>query len=88
VIEVALGSDGALISATIRRGSGQAEIDQAALQILQLASPFEPFPDDLARDYGALRFAYQWEFQGGQLEAGSLTTGANGAQPLNGARNP
>ena len=80
VIEVALGSDGSLISATIRRGSGHAEIDQAALQILKLASPFEPFPADLARHYGALRFAYQWEFFGGQLEAGSVTTGANGAR--------
>jgi protein TonB len=80
VIEVALGSDGSLISATIRRGSGHAEIDQAALQILRLASPFEPFPADLAHDFGALRFAYQWEFQGGQLGAGSLTTGANAAR--------
>ena len=80
VIEVALGADGTLISASIRRGSGHAEIDQAALQILKLASPFEPFPADLARDYGALRFAYQWEFFGGQLEAGSVTTGANGAR--------
>jgi protein TonB len=80
VIEVALGADGSLISATIRRGSGHAEIDQAALQILQLASPFEPFPADLARDYAALRFAYQWEFLGGQLQAGSLTTGGNAAR--------
>lgn len=80
VIEVALGSDGSLISATIRRSSGHPEIDQAALQILQLASPFEAFPADLAHDYGALRFAYQWEFFGGQLEAGSVTTGASGAR--------
>ncbi len=74
VIEVALGSDGRLIEATIRRGSGHEEIDQAALQILKLASPFEPFPRELARDYDALRFAYQWEFFGGQLSAGTVTT--------------
>lgn len=80
VIEVALGSDGALISATIRRSSGHAEIDQAALEILRLASPFEPFPADLARDYGALRFAYQWEFFGGQLERGSVSASAAGAR--------
>jgi periplasmic protein TonB len=80
VIEVALGADGSLVSATIRRGSGHAEIDQAALQILRLASPFEPFPAELARDYGVLRFAYQWEFLGDQVQTGSVTTGANGAR--------
>ena len=80
VIEVALGSDGSLVSATIRRGSGHTEIDQAALQILKLASPFEPFPADLALDFRTLRFAYQWEFLGGQLDAGSVTAGANGGR--------
>jgi protein TonB len=79
VIEVALGSDGRLLEATVQRGSGHPEIDQAALLILRLASPFEPFPRDLARDYGALRFAYQWEFFGGQLGAGAVTAGTNGA---------
>jgi len=77
VIEVALGSDGSLLAATVQRGSGHTEIDQAALQILKLASPFEPFPADLAQDYRTLRFAYQWEFQGGVLETGSVTAGAN-----------
>jgi protein TonB len=77
VIEVALGSDGRLIEATIRRGSGHEQIDQAALQILKLASPFEPFPRELARDYDALRFAYQWEFFGGQLGTGAVTTNAD-----------
>ena len=79
VIEVALAADGRLLEATIRRGSGHPEIDQAALLILQLASPFEPFPRELARDYDALRFAYQWEFFGGQLGSGTVTTSANGA---------
>jgi protein TonB len=78
VIEVLLGSDGRLLGATVQRGSGHAEIDQAALQILRIASPFEPFPQDLARNYGALRFAYQWEFFGGQLGTGTVTAGTNG----------
>jgi protein TonB len=73
VIEVALGSDGRLIAATIQRPSSHAEIDQAALQILRLASPFEPFPPALARSYGSVRFAYQWEFFGGQLGTGTVT---------------
>ena len=79
VIEVALGSNGALVEATIQRSSGHAEIDAAALQILRMASPFEPFPPALARRYGAVRFAYQWEFSGGCLQPGTVTAGADAA---------
>ena len=54
-----------------------AEIDAAALRILKLASPFEPFPPALARHYGSVRFAYQWEFSGGELQTGTVTAGAD-----------
>ena len=77
VIEVALAADGRLIEATIQRASNHAEIDQAALRILRLASPFEPFPPALAHSYGSVRFAYQWEFFGGQLGTGTVTAGAS-----------
>jgi protein TonB len=77
VIEVALGRDGRLLEASVQRGSGYPEIDQAALEILRLASPFEPFPRALARDYASLRFAYQWEFVNGALAQGTVTTGTN-----------
>jgi protein TonB len=79
VIEVALGSDGRLVEATIQRSSGHAELDAAALQILRLASPFEPFPKALAQRYGAVRFAYQWEFTGEGLQQGTVTAGADAA---------
>lgn len=78
VIEVAIGADGRLLEAAVQRASGHPELDQAALQILRLASPFEPFPEALARDYGSLRFAYQWEFVGGQVGGGAVTAGTNG----------
>jgi periplasmic protein TonB len=67
VVEVALGRDGRLESAHILHSSGQPEIDAAALGILRLASPFDPFPPDLARDYRVLRFAYEWQFVGGEI---------------------
>jgi protein TonB len=78
VVEVAVASDGRLIEAVIQRSSGHAEVDQAALRILRLASPFEAFPRALAHDYGALRFAYQWEFVAGQLHEGSVSTDTPG----------
>lgn len=62
VLEVALRADGSLGAALIQRSSGRREIDQAALSILRIASPFDPFPADVARRYQELRFAYEWQF--------------------------
>jgi len=74
VIEVGIASDGKLDRALIRRSSGSPELDQAALQILKLASPFDPFPPELAHDYRVLRFAYEWQFVGGRIAAGAVST--------------
>lgn len=64
VLEVSLKADGSLGDALIRRSSGNKEIDQAALSILRLASPFDPFPSELRKQYQELRFAYEWQFLG------------------------
>jgi protein TonB len=77
VIEVEIGADGRLTHASVRRSSGHDELDQAALTILQLASPFDPFPADLATEYARLRFAYQWEFVAGALQAGAVTASSD-----------
>jgi protein TonB len=73
VIEVTLQRDGHLRSARIQKSSGRAEIDAAALDILRLASPFDPFPAELSREYRTLRFAYEWRFEGGSPAAGAVT---------------
>lgn len=72
VIEVAIDADGTLARALIRRSSGDPALDQAALAILKLASPFDPFPAALARRYSVLRFTYEWQFVGGRVH-GSVT---------------
>jgi protein TonB len=72
VIEVALASGGGLIRAGVQRSSGHAELDQAALEILKIAAPFEPFPDELAGRHDVLRFAYEWQFVGGRLAGSSI----------------
>jgi protein TonB len=64
VLEVALLADGTLGEALIKKSSGNKEIDQAALSILRLASPFDPFPSELRQQYQELRFAYEWQFLG------------------------
>ena len=70
VIEVALAADGSLVEAKVRRSSGHVELDNAAIAILKLATPFEAFPHELAARHDALRFAYEWQFVAGRL-AGS-----------------
>lgn len=70
VVEVVLASGGGLVRADVRRSSGHGELDRAALDILRLAAPFEPFPEVLAARHDVLRFAYEWQFVGGRL-AGS-----------------
>ncbi len=70
LIEVALASNGGLVRAAVRRSSGHVELDQAAMEILKLATPFEAFPQELAARHEVLRFAYEWQFVAGRL-AGS-----------------
>jgi periplasmic protein TonB len=65
ILEVAIRADGSLGQIIVRRSSGRKELDQAALSILRLASPFDPFPADLRKKYDELRFAYEWQFLGG-----------------------
>jgi len=77
VVEVEIAANGRLRQASVRRSSGSGALDQAALQILKLASPFEPFPADLSADYSQLRFAYQWDFVAGALHSGAVTVSSD-----------
>jgi protein TonB len=74
VLEVAIDATGKLEKAVIRTSSGYPELDESALAILRLASPFDPFPPDLAKEYRVLRFAYEWQFVGGRVAPGALST--------------
>lgn len=72
VLEVAIRANGSLESVLVRRSSGHAELDQAAVGIVRLAAPFDPFAPALRERYPVLRFAYEWQFLDGRL-------GGNGA---------
>jgi protein TonB len=76
-VEVVILKDGTLESATIVHSSGSAKLDQAAVDILKLASPFDPFPKDLADRYRLLRFTYGWEFNGHGASQGTVTAPAD-----------
>jgi protein TonB len=72
VLEVAISADGSLDQVLVRRSSGHRELDNAALVIVRLASPFDPFPPAMRERYPQLRFAYEWQFLNGRLGDGAV----------------
>jgi protein TonB len=61
-LEVSIDASGRLADVIIRKSSGSRILDQAALDILRRASPFDPFPAAISAEYDSLRFAYKWLF--------------------------
>jgi protein TonB len=59
---VAIGASGDLNEAVIRKSSGSTVLDLAALDILNRASPFDPFPPEVTDEYDVVRFEYKWLF--------------------------
>ena len=72
IVEVTIDADGRLAQAVVRRSSGQPAIDDAALRILHLAAPFEPFPRAMTANHDQIRIAYAWEFLSGSPEGASV----------------
>ena len=54
----------------------QLGLDAAAVGIVRLASPFDPFPPAMRERYPLLRFAYEWQFLKGHLGSGAVLTPA------------
>jgi protein TonB len=59
---VAIDASGDLNEAVIRKSSGSTVLDLAALDILNRASPFDPFPPEVTDEYDVVRFEYKWLF--------------------------
>jgi len=68
VLEVSIAKSGIIRKAKIVRSSGSVLTDQAALRILRLSSPFDPFPDDLSQRTDTLTFVYEWHFSEGNTQ--------------------
>ena len=58
--------DGSLyIAPEVRQSSGNPDLDHAALRIVQLASPFAPFPAEIRKDAQVLQIYRRWNFEKG-----------------------
>jgi len=62
LLDVALRPDGSVIEILVRRSSGHKVLDDAAVRIVELAAPFAPFPDDIAREIDVLHVTRTWKF--------------------------
>lgn len=62
---VVIRSDGTIERMAILESSGQAVLDQAALNIVRLSAPFAPFTGELAARYDQVEIIRTWRFERG-----------------------
>ena len=72
VLEVAVAADGSLREVRVTQSSGHGGLDQAAIDLVRLASPYDRFPPTVRAQYDVLRFAYEWRFIEGRASPGTL----------------
>lgn len=72
-LEVTINASGQLQEVVVRKTSGSKVLDQAALNILRRAAPFDPFPEAIRVDYDQLRFAYKWQFNQSAVQSTAST---------------
>lgn len=69
VVDVALNASGGIEQISVLRSSGQKLLDDAASRIVEMASPFEPFPPEIRHETDILHITRTWQFNGGTLNA-------------------
>ncbi|WP_166256784.1 energy transducer TonB [Marinobacter salicampi] len=67
---VVLKADGSLKEVAILQSSGSSILDDAAIRIIRMASPFAPFPDDMKAQTDQLEIIRTWSFQRRGLSSG------------------
>ncbi|MEX2474139.1 TonB family protein [Marinobacter sp.] len=67
---VSLKKDGTIKEVAILQSSGSTVLDDAAISIVRMASPFAPFPDNMRDDVDELEIIRTWSFQQRGLTSG------------------
>jgi protein TonB len=62
ILHVSVRADGSLERVKVVRSSGFPLLDDAAVRIVKLASPFAPFPPEIAKDTDVLDITRTWQF--------------------------
>lgn len=61
-LDVALNKDGSIEQITVLLSSGHKILDDAAIRIVELASPYSPFPDQIREETDILHIIRTWRF--------------------------
>lgn len=64
-VMVAINPDGSVNDIRILRSSGERVLDEAAVNIVRLAAPFDPFPPELRANVDVLEIIRTWQFHRG-----------------------
>jgi periplasmic protein TonB len=62
ILDVVINADGELVKTDLRQSSGHQVLDDAAKRIVQLAAPFDAFPDKLRAEADVIHITRSWEF--------------------------
>jgi len=62
LMTVGINVDGSVESIDIHRSSGKPQLDQAAIRIVRLASPYSPLPEHIASTVDVLHITRTWQF--------------------------
>ena len=63
VLTVGINQNGTVESIDVKRSSGMREIDEAAVNIVRLAAPYAPLPDNIADRVDILHITRTWRFE-------------------------
>ncbi|WP_286807574.1 energy transducer TonB, partial [Marinimicrobium sp. UBA4209] len=62
-LSVAINPDGTIHEVEVLHSSGHRLLDQAAVQIVHLAAPFNSFPPEIRQEYDRLEIIRTWNFE-------------------------
>jgi protein TonB len=65
ILTVGIQQNGTVESIDVRRSSGILEIDRAAINIVQMAAPYAPLPDNITDRVDILHITRTWRFETG-----------------------
>lgn len=68
---VAVKADGTIERVSILKSSGSEQLDAAALRVVRLAAPFEPFPAEVRENADILEIIRTWRFEKGNYLSSS-----------------
>jgi protein TonB len=63
ILDVAINPNGTIHNVEIKQPSKSKILDEAALRIVRLAAPFDPFPENIRQATDILHITRTWEFR-------------------------